>query len=113
MASLSPVLRKMRFVGPFAGCRHLLMVKDEVRFAFPTPTKGKSALPCCRGFSSRPGWNEMSGSGVDVSGGWSAQRERQVYVIAKSDIGRRYPGDGVTDGVGFRGAFDQSAERRR
>ena len=55
----------------------------------------------------------MSGSGVDVSGGWSAQRERQVYLIAKSDIGRRYPGDGVTDGVGFRGAFDQSAERRR
>ena len=45
MASLSPVshqelvrrLRGIGFVGPFAGGRHLYMVKDEVRLAIPNP----------------------------------------------------------------------------
>ena len=45
MASLSPVshrelvrrLRKIGFAGPFAGGKHLFMVKDEVRLAIPNP----------------------------------------------------------------------------
>lgn len=49
MASLSPVsqrdlvrrLHKMGFVGPFAGSKHLFMVKDEVRLAAPNPHNGE------------------------------------------------------------------------
>ena len=45
MASLSPVshqelvrrLRKIGFAGPFAGGKHLFMVKDEQRLAIPNP----------------------------------------------------------------------------
>ena len=49
MASLSPVshqelvrrLRRLGFVGPFAGGKHLFMVKDERRLAIPNPHKGE------------------------------------------------------------------------
>lgn len=49
MASLSPVshrelvrrLRRIGFAGPFAGGKHLYMVKDERRLAIPNPHKGE------------------------------------------------------------------------
>ena len=49
MASLSPVshqelvrrLRRLGFAGPFAGGKHLFMVKDERRLAIPNPHKGE------------------------------------------------------------------------
>ena len=49
MASLSPVsqrelvrrLRKIGFMGPFAGGKHLFMVKDDVRLAIPNPHRGE------------------------------------------------------------------------
>lgn len=48
MASLSPVshrdlvrrLRKVGFEGPFAGGKHLYMIKDENRLAIPNPHGG-------------------------------------------------------------------------
>ena len=49
MASLSPVshrelvrrLRKIGFVGPLPGGKHLFMVRDELRLAIPNPHRGE------------------------------------------------------------------------
>ena len=49
MASLSPVshrelvrrLRKVGFAGPFAGGKHLFMVRDGVRLAIPNPHRAE------------------------------------------------------------------------
>ena len=49
MASLSPVshrelvrrLRRLGFVGPFAGGRHLYMVKDDLRLVIPNAHRGE------------------------------------------------------------------------
>lgn len=49
MASLSPVshqelvrrLRKIGFVGPLPGGKHLFMVRDELRLTIPNPHRGE------------------------------------------------------------------------
>ena len=43
------------------------MVKDDLRLVIPNPHRGEIGPPCWHGFSSRLEWNEMSGSGADVS----------------------------------------------